>query len=239
VRETDLYGPVKAYLEAAGFVVKAEVGPADVVGVQGDDVVVVELKAGFSLTLLQQAVARQVITDAVYVAVPRWAGRAGWRAFKGNIGLCKRLGLGVLSVRLEDGFVQAHADPAPFKPRKSKVRRGRLLGEFARRDGDPNTGGTRGKVVTAYKQDCTRIATHLAAEGPSRGAAVAKATGVAQATRIMADNHLGWFARIERGVYGLTAAGRAALADPKRLDRGQGRRGANAAEGPKRDGELT
>lgn len=210
VRETDLYGPVKAHLEAAGYEVKAEIGAADVMGVAGDEIVLVELKAGFSLALLQQAVQRQKVTDAVYVAVPRWRGRAGWRAFKGNVDLCRRLALGVLSVRLEDGFVQVHADPAPFRPRKSAPRKARLLGEFARRAGDPNTGGTRGKVVTAYQQDCERIAAYLAAHGASKGHAVAKATGVAGATRIMAANHYGWFERVERGVYGLSGEGRAA-----------------------------
>lgn len=207
VRETDLYAPVKAHLEAAGYEVKAEVGPADVVGVAGDAVVVVELKAGFSLTLLQQAVARQAITDIVYVAVPRWRGQTGWRAFKGNLGLCRRLGLGVLTVRLEDATVEVHADPKPFRPRKVPARRDRLLGEFARRTGDPNTGGSRGKVVTAYRQDAERLAAFLGAEGPSRGAAVAKATGVARATEMMRDNHYGWFERVETGVYRLTAAG--------------------------------
>ncbi len=207
LRETDLYPPVKAFLEGLGFEVKSEVGPADVVGLRGDDLVVVELKTGFSLTLLQQAVARQAITDQVYVAVPRWAGKAGWRTFKGNTGLCKRLGLGVLSVRLKDGFVHVHADPTPFRPRKSRPRRARLMTEFARRAGDPNAGGTNGKIVTAYKQDAARIAAYLDQHGPSKGAVVAKATGVARATRMMADNHLGWFARIEVGIYGLSEAG--------------------------------
>lgn len=207
LRETDLYPPVKAHLEAAGYAVKAEVGPADVMGVAGDDVVIVELKAGFSLTLLQQAVARQAITEVVYVAVPRWRGRAGWKAFKGNVDLCKRLGLGVLSVRTEDGFVQVHADPAPFRPRKSPKRRARLLGEFARRTGDPNTGGTRGKIVTAYRQDAMRLAAYLAVAGASKGAVVAKATGVARATQIMRTNHYGWFERVEIGVYRLSDQG--------------------------------
>lgn len=210
--ETDLYAPVKAHLEAAGYAVKGEVGPADVMGVAGDEVVLVELKVGFSLTLLQQAVARQKITDAVYVAVPRWRGRAGWKAFKGNVDLCRRLGLGVLSVRLEDGTVEVHADPKPYSPRKSAPRRARLLGEFARRAGDPNRGGTNGKVVTAYRQDAERMAVHLAAEGPCKGAAVAKATGVAKATEMMRINHYGWFERVAPGVYGLTEAGRAAIA---------------------------
>lgn len=210
LRETELYAPVKAHLEAAGYEVKAEVGPADVVGVIGEAMIVVELKAGFSLTLLQQGVARQKLTDTVYVAVPRWRGRAGWRAFKSNVDLCKRLGLGVLSVRLADGFVQIHADPVAFTPRKSPARRARLLGEFARRAGDPNTGGSNGKIVTAYRQDAERLAAYLAESGPAKGAVVAKATGVARATEMMRVNHYGWFEKVTTGVYLLSEAGREA-----------------------------
>ncbi|WP_424944358.1 DUF2161 domain-containing phosphodiesterase [Aliiroseovarius crassostreae] len=210
--ETDLYAPVKTWLETLGYEVKSEVSGADVVALRdGQDPLVVELKTGFSLTLLQQAVARQAISDHVYVAVPRWAGKAGWRAFKGNIGLCRRLGLGVLSVRLKDGFVQLHCDPAPFQPRKSKVKSARLLGEFARREGDPNIGGTNGKIVTAYRQDAEKLATHLAEHGPMKGADLAKATGIAKATTMMAANHYGWFERVGRGIYGLTDVGRAAI----------------------------
>ncbi|SEW01543.1 hypothetical protein SAMN05444851_0879 [Aliiroseovarius sediminilitoris] len=210
--ETDLYAPVKAWLEGVGYEVKSEVGPADVMAIRdGEPPVIVELKAGFSLTLLQQAVARQAVTDLVYVAVPRWSGKPGWRSFKGNLGLCRRLGLGVLSVRLKEGLVQVHADPGPFQPRKCKVKTARLLSEFARRDGDPNTGGTNGKLVTAYRQDAEKLAACLAKEGPMKGAALAKATGVTTATRMMAINHYGWFERVERGIYGLTDEGRAAL----------------------------
>jgi hypothetical protein len=212
--ETDLYDPVKTYLETLGFEVKAEVGAVDVLACRsGEDPVIVELKTGWSLTLLQQAVARQAVTDAVYVAVPRWRGKTGWRAFKGNVGLCKRLGIGVMSVRLTDGHVQVHADPVPFRPRKSKPRKGALLREFERRDGDPNLGGTNGKIVTAYKQDLRRCAEYLALHGPSRGRDVAEGAAVLRATRMMADNHLGWFERVSTGIYGLTEAGRAALTD--------------------------
>lgn len=215
IRETDLYAPVKAHLEAAGYEVKAEVGPADVMGVMGEEIVVVELKAGFSLKLLQQAVARQKITDAVYVAVPRWQGRPGWQAFKGNLELCRRLCIGVLTVRLADAVVEVHADPTPFRPRKAPARRARLLGEFARRTGDPNTGGSGGKVVTAYRQDAQKLAAFLDAHGASKGAVVAKATGVARATEMMRVNHYGWFERVSPGVYALTRAAREAEAGGK------------------------
>jgi len=211
--ETDLYAPVKAWLEAQGFEVKGEVGAADVVALRGGDpLVIVELKTGFSLTLLQQAVARQAVTDAVYVAVPRWSGKAGWRAFRGNVGLCKRLGVGVMSVRLKDGQVQVHCEPVPVSPRKSSVKRTRLLKEFTAREGDPTQGGTNGQVMTAYRQDALRCAAFLV-QGAARGAVVAKGADVARATQIMADNHYGWFTRVERGIYALSEAGCAVVAE--------------------------
>ncbi|WP_102107313.1 DUF2161 domain-containing phosphodiesterase [Oceaniglobus roseus] len=211
-RETDLYPPVKAFLERQGYVVKAEIGAADVVAVRGDeDPVIVELKTGFTLALVHQGIARQGLSDWVYLAVPRGAGRVGGRAVKDNTALCRRLGLGFLSVRLRDGLVEVHCDPAPYRPRPAKARRGRLLREFARRVGDPNVGGaTRVGLVTAYRQDAILCARRLL-DGPARGRDVAGATGVERATRLMADDHYGWFERVSVGIYALTPKGRAAV----------------------------
>ena len=209
MQETDLYGPVKAYLEAQGYEVKAEVGPADIVAVRGDEPpVIVELKTGFALSLFHQAIERQAITDAVYVAVPVGKGAAFGKALKRNAGLCRRLGLGLITVRARDGLVTVHVDPGPYQPRKSKRRQARLLAEFARRDGDPNTGGsTRRTIVTAYRQDALRCARFLAEHGPTKAALVARATGVPNARRIMADNHYGWFCRVATGTYDLDPKG--------------------------------
>jgi len=217
ILETDLYPPVKAFLGEQGYEVKAEIGAADIVACRAEeDPVIVELKTGFSLSLFHQAVARQSVTDAVYVAVARGTGRRFQRALKNNLALARRLGLGLMTVRLSDGLVEVHLDPAPYAPRKSRQRKERLLREFSRRVGDPNSGGsTRVSLVTAYRQDAIRCAMHLSANGPSRGADVAKATGVGRATRMMADDHYGWFERVERGVYALTPKGLASLQDRK------------------------
>lgn len=213
IAETDLYEPVKTFLSQQGYEVKAEVGAADVVACRGeDDPVIVELKTGFSLGLFHQAIARQSITDAVYVAVARGSGRRFQLALKRNISLARRLGLGLITVRLSDALVEVHLDPGPYAPRQSKKRKDRLLREFAKRVGDPNTGGsTRVGLVTAYRQDAMRCAAHLEAHGPCRGAEVAKATGVERATRMMADDHYGWFERVDRGVYALSPLGQASL----------------------------
>ena len=213
-RETDLYPPIKAYLEAQGYIVKGEIGAADVVACRGDeDLVIVELKMGFSLSLLQQGVARLAVSDAVYVCVPQVPGRTAWNALRENIRLCRRLGLGVLTVRLKDGLVEVRCDPGPYAPRKSKARKGRLLREFARREGDPTPGGaTRAGLVTAYRQDAVKIAGFLSENGPSKGSVVAQATGVENATRVMAHDHYGWFERVSVGIYALTPRGSEGLA---------------------------
>jgi len=213
LRETDLYAPIKTYLEAQGYTVKGEVGAVDVMAVRAaEDPVLIELKLGFSLALLQQGIARQTVSDAVYLAVPRKSGQASAKSLKENTDLCRRLGLGVMTVRLRDGFVEVHADPGPFRPRKSKRRKALLLREFARRTGDPNIGGaTRAGLVTAYRQDALRCAACLRDQGPGKGAEVARLANVPRATRIMADNHYGWFERIDRGLYGLTQNGSDAL----------------------------
>lgn len=210
-READLYPPIKAYLQRQGYEVKGEVGAADVVARRAGDVVVVELKLGFSLALFHQGIERLMVTDLVYVAVPS-GGKV--KALKANVKLARRVGLGVMTVRLRDNHVEVLADPGPYAPRKSKKKATRLLRAFDRLQGDPNAGGaTRHGIVTGYRQDALRCARFLSVHGPSRGAVVKDWAEVPDATRIMADDHYGWFARVSRGVYELTDTGRQGLVD--------------------------
>lgn len=210
MRETDLYPPVKRFLEAQGYEAKAEIGDCDVVARRGEEPpVIVELKTRFSLALVLQGVDRQAMTDAVYlcVAAPKR------RETADIVKLCRRLGLGLLTVH--GGFVEALADPAPYRPRRDVKRAGLLLKEFARRVGDPNEGGAarRRPLMTAYRQDALRCARHLGAAGPAKLAALRSATGVTRAAGILQDDVYGWFVRVERGVYGLTPKGEAALGE--------------------------
>lgn len=213
-REDELYAPVKALFERQGYVVKGEVGAADVVARRGaEPPVVVELKLRFSLSLFHQAVARLAVSDLVYIAVPRPSGRQARRQLRDNLSLCRRLGLGLITVR-EDGRAEVHCDPGPYAPRKSKVKQARLLREFDRLRGDPNQGGaTRHGIVTAYRQDALACATYLAEHGASKGAVVAKGADVPKATQIMAKNHYGWFERVTTGIYQLSPAGKQGLKD--------------------------
>ena len=219
LRETDLYPPIKAFLEGQGYSVKGEVSDCDVVAMRtGEEPVVVELKTAFTLPLVFQGIRRQTITDQVYLAVAAPSGASLWRRHNRDIAkLCRMLGLGLITVRSADRgapCVEVHLDPAPYRPRKNKRGRARLLGEFQRRVGDPNPGGTSKRpIVTAYRQDALRCAWWLARNGPTKAAIVRLETGVSRAPRILLRDVYGWFERVERGTYRLTPAGSRALAD--------------------------
>lgn len=218
MKEADLYPPLKAFLEAQGYEVKAEIGACDIMAQRaGDPPLVVEMKLGFNLSLVLQGVARQALFDTVYLAVA--APKKGWPArYKDIVALCRRLGLGLLVVTpgetgADPGLVEAHLDPGPYLPRRNATRAGRLLREFQRRVGDPNQGGTTGiKRMTAYRQDALRCLASVA-DGPLKAAEVAKRAGVAKAAALMRADHYGWFDRVALGVYALSPKGLAALGE--------------------------
>ena len=66
MKESDLYLPLKRFLEAQNYEVKGEVQDCDVLAVRGDEVpVVVELKLSFNLNVVLQAVDRLSVTPKV------------------------------------------------------------------------------------------------------------------------------------------------------------------------------
>jgi hypothetical protein len=205
--ESDLYAPVKALLEGQGYSVKGEVRGCDVVAVRGKEPpVIVELKRAFGLGLVLQGVDRLALSDAVYLAVGAWP-----KNMRNVKKLCRRLGLGFIVVAKERADIVL--DPSPYAPRKNRRKASRLLGEHARRVGDPNRGGSSTKVpmMTAYRQAALRCAASLAANGPMKVATLRVTCDAPNAASILRDDFYGWFERVERGVYALTPKGRRGL----------------------------
>jgi hypothetical protein len=206
MRETDLYPPLKKFLEGQGYEVKAEINSCDVVAMRDGQTLIVELKQGLTLQLLYQAVDRLAVSDCVYIAVARPKRAVPSEAVK----LCRRLGLGVIVIA-KSGSVEVLAEPAPYQPRPNKKRQISLLKEFKSRKGDPNLGGsTRTKLMTAYKQDALRCLHHVHTNGPSKISDIRKATLVDRAASIFQSNYYTWFERHTRGIYGLTDEGKVA-----------------------------
>ena len=205
--ESDLYAPVKALLEGQGYIVKGEIRGCDVVGVRGKEPpVIVELKRIFGLGLVLQGVNRLTLSDTVYLAVGAWP-----KNLRDVQKLCRRLGLGLMIVTGDR--VDLLLDPAPYAPRKNKRKVGRLLGEHARRVGDPTRGGStmRAPRMTAYRQAALRCAALLAQNGPMKVSAVRAAGEASNVGAILRDDVYGWFERVERGIYAITPKGRQGL----------------------------
>ena len=162
--------------------------------------VVGEFKSAFSLELVLQGVNRTAACDEVWLAV-RATGHGGRirdpRAHK----LCRFLGFGLLGVS-SIGSVEVLVEPKPWRPRQDPKRRARLVQEHRSRVGDPALGGsTKMPIMTAYRQQALACAASLAG-GPRRPRDIRSV--VPNASSILLRNVYGWFARIERGVYGLT-----------------------------------
>ena len=210
MREVALYPAIKRFLAARGFEAKGEIGGCDVVGVREGEppiLVILEMKLGLNLELVLQGVDRLASADEVWLAV-RATRRGRDRDRRARI-LCRMLGFGLLAVHSARGDVEVLAEPEPYRPRTNLRRRGALLAEHRARNGDPSPGGTRGEpIVTAYRQEALACAAGLMA-GPRRPRDLVPVAPRAGA--ILLRDVYSWFTRVERGVYSVNAAGRAAL----------------------------
>ena len=224
VKETELYQPVKDFLQAQGFEVKAEVENCDLVAIRGCEApLVVELKRSLNLEVLLQAVDRTRLVELVYVAVPEAGtrGRLASRSARRSIGrMFQMLGIGLLTVgfRVRAGndqgvpVIEVLNEPAPYAPRKNLRQQRQLRREFHARVGDFNTGGSHAiERLTAYRQDALICASFLHVRGASAPAQVKKATGVERAGALLYRNVYGWFERPQTGCYELSDAGHQAL----------------------------
>lgn len=110
--ESDLFPPLREWLEERGYIVYSEVDPAeaavpymyvgraDVVAVNGPVLSIVEMKKTMCLELIGQAFSWKGFANYIYVAVPRPKRGFNRHAMR----LLEKEGIGVLAV--EHGWVQ-------------------------------------------------------------------------------------------------------------------------------------
>ena len=70
MRESDLYAPVKRWLDAHGYVVYVEIFDCDIVAIKDGRLTIVELKLGHTAALQRQLADRARWADEVFCAVP-------------------------------------------------------------------------------------------------------------------------------------------------------------------------
>ena len=218
MEEKELYPSIKAFFQSQSYDVYGEVKDIDVIAKSGDHIVAIELKTSLNLELILQGSKRQRLTDDVFLAVPKPTGRMQrGKSFKDKLHLIKRLGLGLLYV---DTSLKPHKIIVAFEPslldikrsqQRFKKQRDTLFKELASRHKDYNIGGSRGKIITAYKEASLRILKTLEDGQPHTTKDIRHLSGVKQSTTILYKNYHGWYEKIERAVYCISPSGEKAL----------------------------
>lgn len=214
-KETDLYEPIRAFLEEEGYQVQAEVKGCDIAAVKDGQLVIVELKKAFNLKLVYQGLERQSLTEQVFVAIPRPKKGQREKAWKDMLKLLKRLELGLLTVALDSPLktVDVVLEPSDSLAWKNRKKREKVQAELEQRQVDANVGGmTRRKIMTAFREKSIRLACLLEREGQVSLASL-RERGLEDSVGILSRNYDKWFQRVEKGVYALSEKGKDALED--------------------------
>jgi hypothetical protein len=212
LKESDLYPPLKEFLESQNYEVKGEVLNCDVTALRGEEEpLIIELKLSLNLEVILQAVDRLAYSSIVYIGVPESC-RVLKKKRKHLLKLMRMLGMGLLAIAPERRTAKVNVllEPAEYRPRKIKHKKERLLAEFANRKGDPNLGGsdTRQGRMTAYRQRTLALVEYLQEHGATKASVLAKELEEPKARNILYDNFYGWFDREGKGIYKLSEKGR-------------------------------
>ena len=216
LKETDLYAPIKAFLQEQGYTVRSEVKHCDIVAKKDSELIVIEMKLQFSVDLLIQATKRQQLTNGVYIAIPR-PGEMGRRSrWPGIKRILRQLEIGLILVSPGESSsrVEIVFHPLPYRRVKRKKARRAVLREVNQRSDDYNVGGSnRRKLMTAYRESAILIACALKALGPSKPKSLRALGTGAKTLSILSNNYYSWFSRIDRGIYALTPQGELEIDD--------------------------
>lgn len=99
-KESDLYKPLKAYLEMGNWEVYSEVEGsrgyrrADIVATRDNQLMVIEMKTTLTFKLLEQAIAWKGSADYIYIAVPRAKTERSWLAMD----ILEQNGIGIMEI---------------------------------------------------------------------------------------------------------------------------------------------
>jgi hypothetical protein len=214
MKEEELYPAVKRFFEGAGYEVKSEIDRCDLVGIQGEECVICEMKLRLNLDVIVQAALRQKLTPNVYVCVPELRRGAGGRRWSDITYLLKRLSLGLLTVRGTGAEAVVREEFGPGDPgqRTDRRRRKKLTEEFLLRHGDPNCGGQTGRgLMTAYRENAIHIAGLLHQKGASAPKELVLLGACKNAGTVLYQDYYGWFRHVSKGIYELSELGEKAV----------------------------
>ena len=205
--ESSMYEPIRQLLNSLGFIVRGEVKNCDIAAIKGEELWVVEMKLSANLTLLCQAMERKVITEHVFIAIPRPRNSRN-KNFVTLKKIISKLELGLILVSLDSPMPLAEIAIHPSGRQKTNTKKSESVRkEILGRSSDSSGGTTKTEVSTAYREKCIKIACFLKAKGELNSRGLLKLGCEKDAAAILRNNHYGWFAKTESGKYVLSEMG--------------------------------
>lgn len=209
--ESDLYPPIKHLLESQGFTVKGEVKGCDIAAVKDDTLWLIEIKKNFNVKLLYQAMSRLSVTPNVFVAIPR--PKRIDNNFRLAQKILKKLEIGLIIV----SKASAEIIFPPAGNKKNSKKATAFFEEIKGRTSDTPGGSTGTIIMSAYREECIKIACILEHHGVLPPKTLVNEHHCRKDTaRILHSNFYGWFERIAHGQYALSPAGLGFLQDNRK-----------------------
>ena len=202
-KESDMYEPIRNLLLTQGFIVRGEVKGCDIAAISGDTLWVVEMKLSANITLIYQAMERQIAATGVFVAIPRpkSARDANFRALQK---LLKKLELGLITVALDSPTKHAEILIFPNEKTHTNKKSDAIKKEIFGRTTDTTGGISKEKVNTAYRERCIKIACIIEARGSQSAKSLRQMGCEADTYNILRANYFNWFKKIAKGTFDIT-----------------------------------
>lgn len=220
--ERDLFLPIKNYFCEMGYTCDGEVEDIDLYMEKEDESIAVELKQTLDFKAVQQAALRQKVTECVYIGIFRPKDLFK-KSFQEKIYLLKRLGIGLIVVSKKTQKVTIVSEPvvselSVFQSR-NKGKKKKLHAEFQKRKAKNNIGGVRReKLISSYREDALLVLDALMELGGNGSTKdIREISNIKNSTRILYDNHYGWFENVEKGQYKVTEIGLDALEEYEKI----------------------
>lgn len=214
IKESDLYEPVRQYLESKGYKVNGEIHSCDLVGQKEAELLVVELKKQLNLEVILQATERQKIAEIVYIAVLKPADFKKNAKYKRICHLLRRLEIGLMLVSFKTASssksissgVEIVQLAEAFDRHKSQIqnkkKRKRVENELLSRNAQTTGGISKTQVMTAYREQAIVIAKELERHEYCKPKDLSHLGFPNKKVQtILYSNYYGWFNRVDKGIY--------------------------------------
>lgn len=206
ILEKDLFIILKTHFQNQGFEVQAEVMDVDLIFYKPNFFGLVELKLGFNVTVIYQALERKKICDDVYIAVTK-PKKYSVKEYHRMRNLCKLLTIGLIVIDPITEICKVIIEPSTSQIKKTKLKKfnQKFQGLVLK---NPVGGVTNQKIFTLYFQECFKAAlivrfVDVITPKQLREFDDLKITS----QKILGDNYYGWFEKVSRGKYKLSKLG--------------------------------